>query len=164
MTAVGLTETVQASTEQEDRAARDHVELFRALYAEAARAMDATVFLLALYDDTSQMVHVVRQIDRGVEHDGGSFPLGKGFTSEVIRSAAPRLIRNWAEEGPQVRLLYGTESGDLVAPQSGCVVPIKSADRVLGAISVQSYRPEAYSEAELLSLTAIASHAAIVIN
>src|SRR5216117_4336207 len=86
--------------------ARDFAELFRALYDETARVMDATVFLFALYDEASQTVEVVRQIDGGVEHEGGSFPLGKGFTSDVIRTAAPRLVQRWSAEGPPVRLLY----------------------------------------------------------
>ena len=71
--------------------ARDLLELFRALYEETARVMDATVFLFAVYDEASETVQVVRQMDRGVEHEGGSFPLGKGFTSEVIRTGEPRL-------------------------------------------------------------------------
>src|SRR5881394_2098189 len=124
--------------------ARDLAELFRALYYEATRVMDATVFLFAVYDEASETVQVVRQMDRGVEHPGGSFPLGKGFTSEVIRSGAPRLIRHWATDGPPVRILYGTEAEKLVAPQSAVVVPILSGNRVLGVLSAQSYQPEAY--------------------
>jgi len=61
----------------------------------------------------------------------------------------------WSAEGPPVRLLYGTEAGELVAPQSGVVVPILSGDRVLGVLSAQSYRPEAYEDADVLSLGAI---------
>src|SRR3989441_4044563 len=136
--------------------AGDLAELFRALYDETARIMDATVFLFALYDKASATVQVVRQMDRGVEHSGGTFPLGKGFTSEVIRTGAPRLVRRWSAEGPPVRLLYGTETGELVAPQSGVVVPILSGDRVLGVLSAQSYRPEAYEDADLLRLGALA--------
>jgi signal transduction histidine kinase len=139
--------------------ARDFTELFRALYDETARAMDATVFLFAVYDEVSETVQVVRQMDRGVEHPGGSFPLGKGFTSEVIRSGKPRLIRRWSAEGPPVRLLYGTEDEKLVAPQSAVVVPILSQDRVIGVISAQSYRPEAYEDAQLVTLSAIAARA-----
>jgi PAS domain S-box-containing protein len=144
--------------------ARDLAELFRALYEEAGRVVDATVFLFALYDEASETVEVVRQMDRGAEHDGGSFPLGKGFTSEVIRTAAPKVIRRWSTEGPSVRLLYGTEAGELVTPQSGLVVPILSGDRVLGVLSVQSYRPEAYGDPEVLSLSAIAAQAAVTIK
>src|SRR6266446_3151703 len=144
--------------------ARDLAELFTALYDETARVMDATVFLFALYDEASATVQVVRQMDRGVEYPGGTFPLGKGFTSEVIRTAAPRLVRRWAAEGPPVQLLYGTEAGELVTPQSGVVVPILSGDRVLGVLSAQSYRPEAYEDADLLSLSAIAAQAGITIQ
>ena len=144
--------------------ARDLAELFRALYDETARVVDATVFLFALYDEASETVEVVRQVDRGVEHEGGSFPLGKGFTSEVIRTGLPKVIRRWSAEGPTVRVLYGTEAGELVSPQSGLVVPILSSDRVLGVLSVQSYRPEAYEDADVLSLGAIAAQAAITIK
>src|SRR2546427_10466171 len=118
--------------------ARDLAELFTALYDETARVMDATVFLFALYDEASGTVQVVRQMDRGVEYPGGTFPLGQGFTSEVIRTAAPRLVRRWAAEGPPVRLLYGTEAGDLGTPPSGGVVPSLSGDRILGVLSAQS--------------------------
>src|SRR5438552_17484649 len=83
--------------------ARDLAELFRALHEETARVMDATVFLFALYDETSATVQVVRQMDRGVEFPGGTFPLGKGFTSEVIRTGEPRLVRRWSAEGPADR-------------------------------------------------------------
>jgi len=144
--------------------ARDLAELFRALYDETARVMDATVFLFALYDEASETVQVVRQMDRGAEYPGGSFPLGKGFTSQVIRSGAPRLVRRWSADGPPVRLLYGTEAGDLVTPQSGVVVPILSGGRVLGVLSAQSYRPEAYEDADLLSLSAIAVQAGITVK
>ena len=144
--------------------ARDLAELFRALHEETARVMDATVFLFALYDEASATVQVVRQMDRGVEYPGGTFPLGKGFTSEVIRTGEPRLVRRWSAEGPAVHLIYGTEAGELVTPQSGVVVPILSGDRVLGVLSAQSYRPEAYEDADLLSLGAIAVQAGSVIE
>src|SRR5438309_795586 len=143
--------------------ARDLVELFRALYDETARVMDATVFLFAIYDEVSQTVQVVRQMDSGEEHGGGSFPLGKGFTSEVIRSGSPRIVR-WAAEGPPIRLLYGTEPGELVSPRSGVVVPIVSGDHVVGVLSAQSYRPEAYDDEDLLGLCAIAAQAGATIK
>ena len=143
--------------------ARDLVELFRAMYDETARVMDATVFLFATYDEVSQTVQVVRQMDRGDEHGGGSFPLGKGFTSEVIRTGAPRLVQ-WAAEGPPIRLLYGTEAGELVSPRSGAVVPILLGERVIGVLSAQSYLPEAYDEDDLLSLCAIAAQAGATIK
>jgi len=144
--------------------ARDLVGLFRALHAEIGVAMDATVFLFSLFDAASETVQVVRQVDRGEEHEGGSFPLGKGFTSEVIRSGRPKLVRHWSTEGPPIRLLYGTEAGELVTPQSAAIVPILTGDQVLGVLSVQSYQPEAYDESDVATLEAIASRAAVAIK
>src|SRR5438046_9803857 len=129
-------------------------ELFRALDDETARVMDATVFLFALDDEASATVQVVRQMDRGVEFPGGTFPLGNGFTSEVIRTGEPRLVRRWSAEGPAVHLIYGTEAGELVTPQSGVVVPILSGDRVPVVLSAQSYRPDAYADADLRGMGA----------
>jgi PAS domain S-box-containing protein len=143
--------------------AHDLVELFRAIYDETARVMDAPVFLFALYDDVSETVQVVRQMDRGEEHEGGSFPLGKGFTSEVIRTGEPQIVR-WSDSGPPIRLLYGTEAGELVSPRSGVVVPILSGERVIGVLSAQSYRPEAYEDEDLLSLCAIGAQAGAAIT
>src|SRR5258708_3744813 len=103
-------------------------------------------------------------MDGGAEYPGGSFPLGKGCARRVIRAGTPRLVRRWSAEGPPVGLLYGTETGDLVTPQSGVVVPILSGGRVLGVLSAQSYRPEAYDDADLLSLSAIAVQAGITVK
>jgi PAS domain S-box-containing protein len=144
--------------------ARDLVELFRSLYEETGRVMDATVFLFSLYDAASETVQVVRQVDGGVEHEGGSFPLGKGFTSEVIRTGQPRVVRRWATEGPPIRLLYGTEAGELVTPQSAVIVPVKAGEKVIGVLSAQSYQPEAYEESDLLTLGAVAAQAATAIK
>src|SRR2546426_11847224 len=141
--------------------ARDLAELFRALHDETGRVMDATVFLFALYDEASATVHVVRQMDRGVEYPGGTFPLGKGFTSEVIRTGAPMLVRRWSAEGPAVPLIYGTEAGELVTPQSRGVGPIPSGDRGLGVLSAQSHRPGAHEGAGLPRLGAHAVQAGV---
>ncbi len=51
-----------------------------------------------------------------------------------------------------------------MTPQSGLVVPIRSGDRVLGVLSVQSYRPEAYGDRDVLNLSAIAAQAAVAIK
>src|SRR5256712_2901579 len=103
--------------------ARDLSELFRALHEETARVMDATVFLFALYDEASATVQVVRQMDRGVEHSGGTFPLGKGFTSEVIRTGAPQRAHRTAAHCPPGRPLPRACTSPEGAPQTGGKAP-----------------------------------------
>src|SRR2546421_12316036 len=64
----------------------DLEELFRVLYRETARALDASIFILGLYDEPSQTVRVVKQVYAGVERASGSFPLGEGISSQAIRA------------------------------------------------------------------------------
>src|SRR5258708_33744040 len=86
----------------------DVEHLFRVLLSERSRVLDTTGFLLGVYDEGSQMVEIVGQMEAGVELPGGSFPLGHGFLSEVIRSRRPRHIRRWSVEGPRVQVQYAT--------------------------------------------------------
>src|ERR671935_698 len=78
---------------------RDLVEVCRLLHQAVERQMDATIFFLGLYDEASQTVEVVWQVENGEELSGGSFPLGKGLTSQVIVTGSSRLIRHWTAEG-----------------------------------------------------------------
>src|SRR5438045_9695137 len=52
----------------------DLVGVFRAVYAELSEVIDATIFILGLYDEPTQMIHVVRQIYDGVETPGVTVP------------------------------------------------------------------------------------------
>ena len=140
----------------------DLPQLYRALYHETSRILDATGFILGLYDEAVQTVTVVHQVDSGVELPGGSFPLGNGFTSQVIRTRQPLLIRNWAREGPHVRIQYATNQQGL--PESGITAPLFMGPRVTGVLSVQSYTPDAYDTTDLLKLQIISGHAAVAIE
>lgn len=139
-------------------------EVFRLLYEEASSVRPLPVFLLALYDEASQTVEVVRQIDRGEELPGGAFPLGSGFTSEAIRERRPVLIRQWSRDGRSIRVLYGTEQGDLVRPESSLTVPLIARDRVVGVISAQAYEPDAFAEEDVPFFGGLASVAAKTID
>ena len=133
-------------------------DLFRVLYEETARVLDATIFVLALYDPASETVHVVKQVISGAERPGGSFPLGAGFTSEAIRTGRPRLVRQWSRDEPPVRIRYAADGGRL--PESGITVPLLWGGQAIGVLLVQSYRPEAYDQDDLTLLEGIAGPAA----
>src|SRR3954467_10975006 len=80
--------------------------LFSILHVEVLSALAADTFFLALYDDASHTIDVVRQAEFNVELPGGTFPLGGGLTSEVIRTNQSRLIRRWSDEAPRVQVQY----------------------------------------------------------
>ena len=141
---------------------KDLEHLFRLLHRELSRVLDTTGFLLGLYDEASQMVDVVGQIEAGVELPGGSFPLGHGFLSEVIRSRQPRHIRHWSVEGPPVQVQYATSTPGL--PEATLTVPLSIGDRVLGVLSIQSYTPNAYDDDDLFVVQALAARVAATIE
>ena len=140
----------------------DLEHLFRVLHCELSRVLDTTCFLLGLYDEASQMVEVVGQIEAGVELPGGSFPLGQGFLSQVIRSRQARHIRHWSVEGPPVRVQYATSTPGL--PEATLTVPLLIDDRVLGVLSIQSYKPNAYDDDDLFVVQALAVRVAATID
>lgn len=150
-----------AAASQAIAAPRDLVTLLGAIYRETARVVDPTIFVLGLYDQRSETVHVVKQVISGVERPGGSFPLGSGFTSEAIRTGQPRLIRRWSEDGPPVSVRYAADGGLL--PESGLTVPLISGGQVVGVLLVQSYLPHAYDEEDLSVLQVIAGQASLAI-
>jgi len=139
----------------------DLIELCRLLHQAVARQMDATIFFLGLFDPTSETVEIVWQNENGHELPGGSFPLGRGFTSEVLRSGRARLIRRWSREGPHVQVQYATGTPGL--PESALAAPLRLGTNVIGVISVESYQRGAYGTQEVRMLQQIADEAAVVI-
>jgi signal transduction histidine kinase len=140
----------------------DLERFFRFLHGQLSRIFDATGFIFGVYDDANETITVVRQVDSGKELPGGSFPLGSGFTSQVIRTREPLLIRRWSEDGPHVRVQYATDRAGL--PESGMTVPLLIAGRVVGFLSLQSYRAGAYDERDLAIFEAIATQVAAAVE
>ena len=123
--------------------------------------MDATIFFVGLYDETSQMIQVVWQVERGLELPRGSFPLGSGFASQVILSGRAGIIRHWSREGPRVQVQYATGTPGL--PESAIAAPIRVGEQVIGLLMVQSYSPNVYSDADARTLELLADEAGVFI-
>src|SRR5712691_8419988 len=142
----------------------DALDLSRILYRAASELVDTTGFYLALYDAQSGMVEVVRQMAHGAERPGGAFPLGSGFTSQVIRSRQPQLIHDWTKQGPHVQVQVATDRSSL--PESGITVPVLGpvGHEVLGVLAAQSFAPVAYTEADVAMLEQVAAVAGRVIE
>src|SRR5579864_2310473 len=141
---------------------RDLEQLFRTLHKELSCVTDTTGFILGVFDEGSQMIEVVGQMEAGRALPGGSFPLGHGFLSEVIRTRQSRLIRHWSVEGPRVQVQYATNTPGL--PESTITVPLLVGDRTIGVLSLQSYVPDTYDEDDVFFLESVASQVALTID
>ncbi|MBV8713771.1 MAG: GAF domain-containing protein [Chloroflexi bacterium] len=141
--------------------ATDLASLFAALHAATKAALDAESMFLGLYNEASHTIDVVRQGEFGTEFSGGTFPLGDGVTSEAIRTGQSRLIRHWSEEGPPVHLQFLTTTPGL--PESAITVPLLYGDRVLGVLAAHKYEPDAFDQADLQVLEAIAAQTSVAL-
>lgn len=139
----------------------DIVELCRQLHRIISGEMDATVFFLGLYDAASDTVEVVWQAENGTELAGGSFPLGTGLTSQVIRSGQSRLIGHWSDQSARVRIRSAMGARRL--PESAVAVPLKLGDDVIGLLCVQAYAEGVYHEPDVRLLESLAAEAVAVI-
>src|SRR5215216_484149 len=136
--------------------------LFAILHLEVVSALDADTFFLGLYDEASHTIEVVRQAEFKAPLPGGTFPLGHGLTSEVIRTNRPRLIRHWSHEAPRVQVQY--LSGTPGLPESAIIAPLSIGEQVLGVVAVHKYAPAAFDEDDLLLLEAVAAQAALTLS
>jgi signal transduction histidine kinase len=87
-------------------------------------------------------------------------PIGEGLNSWVIEHHQPLLIGSTAEE----RRFGLKHLADSKATESWLGVPMLARDRVVGVISVESYKKNAFTAEDLILLTAIANQAAVAIE
>ena len=133
-------------------------ELFRVLYHETARVLEATGFYVTLYDDSRDLATVVFYADQGEEHR--SEIVHPASESEAIRTARACIVRDRTQIDS---LLILGEEADSVT-RSAISTPMLHNGRILGSISAQSYRVDAYTDADLELLQGIADIAAVAIE
>jgi GAF domain-containing protein/DNA-binding response OmpR family regulator len=112
---------------------------------------EAEVTEILMHDEAAGMITAVYSYYRGYQVFE-PFPFGEGMTSQIIRSRKP-LTHNTLEEAVQHGAIFLSEE-DKTETYMG--VPIVSGEKVLGVVSVQSYRPYAFDEHQLRLLSTLA--------
>ena len=132
--------------------------LYRSIYEETARILEAAGFYVALYDREKDLATVVFYADKGVEKNVSiTF---KGSDSEVLRKGKGALILDRVEN--RSLMVLGEEETEIT--RSAISAPLYYEGEVIGAISTQSYEPNAYRDEDLELLQGIADLAAVTIN
>jgi GAF domain-containing protein len=137
-------------------------DVLRVVHRELGSLLDVPICFFGLYDAPGQTIEVIWQVHDGVELPGGSFPLGSGPTSEVVRTGNPRLIRQWSRELPPVQVQYATARPGL--PESAITVAVIFDQQTLGVLSVQSYQPEAFDDDDVVLVQSVADQAAVALS
>ncbi|MBI4543815.1 MAG: GAF domain-containing protein, partial [Gemmatimonadetes bacterium] len=133
-------------------------DLYRTIYEQASRVLETTGFYISLYDDATDAATVVFYADRGKEE---RVELSyRGSDSIPIREGRPTLNR--VGHADEAILLLGHERDEVT--RLAISAPMLQKGRVLGVISAQSYRPDAYTSDDLELLAAVADLAAVALD
>jgi signal transduction histidine kinase len=150
LTNIGKTISLRYTTDQ----------LLTAIYTECKKVIDCSLFSIALLDDSTNELAFELDIRDGVPLPKDRLPVGEGLNSWVVTHHQPLLIGSVADEA---RL--GLKAvADSKPTESWLGVPMIARDRVIGVISVESYRTHAFRQDDVILLTAIANQAAVAIE
>lgn len=135
-------------------------ELLERIYLECSEVIDTAHFSIALLDEESRTLDFELDFARGVRQPSCSLPLGEGLSSWVVENRRPLLIGSYQEENE--RELSSVDDG--VETESWLGVPMVVQDRVIGMISIQNHRRDAFTADDVVLMEAIASQAAAALD
>jgi PAS domain S-box-containing protein len=123
---------------------------------------DAEGVAIAVFEETTGLLHHPYLIERGERLRPDSFPLAGGFTSHVLETREPLLINeNVRAESERFgsRVIAGEE------PKSLLFVPLVTGGRAYGAISLENFdREHAFGQADVRLLTTLASSLSVALE
>lgn len=132
--------------------------LYQSIYTETARVLEASGFYIALFDPRRDLATVVFYADKGQERNVAiSY---RGSDSDVLRLGKGAIVQDRVEN--RSLMVLGEEDTEIT--RSAISAPLLYKGEVVGAISTQSYEPDAYREEDLELLQGIADLAAVSIK
>jgi signal transduction histidine kinase len=135
-------------------------ELLDAIYNECKRSVDCTLFTIALLDEGTNELSFELDVRDDVRLPKERMRLGEGLNSWVASHHEPLLIGSVADEKR-----FGVRAVvDSKPTESWLGVPMIARDRLIGVISVESFKKNAFTNDDMLLLTAIANQAAVAIE
>jgi signal transduction histidine kinase len=150
LTNIGKTISLRYTTE----------ELLTVIYNECKRSVDCTLFTIALLDEQTNELSFELDVRENVILPKERMGVGEGLNSWVVNHHEPLLIGSVADE----KRIGVRAVADSKQTESWLGVPMIARDRVIGVISVESFKKNAFTNDDVLLLTAIANQAAVAIE
>ncbi|MFC2078429.1 GAF domain-containing protein [Candidatus Bipolaricaulota bacterium] len=137
----------------------DLKQLAETVFLEIAPVFEADTFFIALVNEEDKLIEFPFMVDEGNRLDSETAPLGEGLTSTVVRTEKTLHIQ--CEEEYVKVSGKPAPFGSMRIPQTWLGIPLIVEGRVIGVINVQSYRPYAYTDDQVLLLATIADQVAM---
>ena len=142
-------------------------ELCELMYQHASRIVDTTIFQLGLFDGDDYVIKLwVREGQREPQQTFRLAP-GVGLVNWLRESKQPILVGDFQKEMDSLpaKPVYVAET----PPHSALFVPLVAddpvaGDEVIGTMSIQSFRRNAYGDSDLPVLSAMGNQAAMAIQ
>ncbi len=151
---------LHAVSQELARVGEDLEQVYATIHHVVAKLLPIEVFTITLIDDKRSEISAVYLYDRGERSPVMKIPFGKGFSSQVIESGVSIKIDDDWKSPPADVVMFG--ASDMA--RSILAVPLRVTDKIIGAMSVQSYQPNIYSSEDQLLLELLATQAAIAIE
>jgi len=150
LTNIGKTISLRYTTDQ----------LLMAIYTECKKVIDCSLFTIALLDEATNELSFELDVRDDQILPKDRIAVGEGLNSWVVKHHQPLVIGSVADEAR-----IGVKSvADSKPTESWLGVPMIARDRVIGVISVESYKKHAFRQDDVILLTAIANQAAVAIE
>jgi diguanylate cyclase (GGDEF)-like protein len=139
----------------------DLESLFAAIHAQVRRHMDAPTLIVALASGDSGQLRTEYVVESGVRLHVDALPPEGGFAHEVFSSGRPIVLESAhaSQNGAHATLGANGRRAEAVL-----IVPMRLRDRIIGVMSVQSYRPRAFGAEHVQLLLEVAEQAATAIQ
>ena len=121
---------------------------------------------ILFYDSKTGMIQEGYIYDRGYVNVKPipPFPLGKGLSSIVVQTRQPLVLGTFDEAEEHGAIFAPSAQGDEGQTQSYMGVPIIVGERVIGMVSVQSYRPHDFDETSVRLLSTLSTNMGVAIE
>ncbi|MFC2036488.1 GAF domain-containing protein [Chloroflexota bacterium] len=137
-------------------------DLCELMYEHASRIVDTTSFQLGLFEGDDYVSRLWMREGQRVPQRAFHLTQGAGLVNWLRDSQQPLLVRDLQKEVDSLpaRPVHVSER----PPRAALYVPLIAGETVIGAMSIQSFRRNAYGESDLRVLTAMANQAAVSIQ
>ncbi len=135
-------------------------DLLETVYREVTPIFEADAFFIALYDAQANALDYRIRVDEGVREPQERHPLGVGLASRVILERKPLLINHVSPDEAQGSRAWGRGK----TPVSWIGVPMLLAERIIGVLSVHTYRMHPYDEEDLQLAATIADRVGMALE
>ncbi len=138
----------------------DPEQIYKAVHEAAGELMPAEAFVITLVDEAHSEIEAVYLIDRGGRSPNTRIPIDQGLSGRVLASGKSIHIEDIEKENG----FEGTHFGEEDYTRSILAVPLRLGDRIIGMLSTQSYKPNAYTTEDLYLMEMLAANTAIAIE